>query len=177
MSVPFLRQPGRAGPFGALVDEMARAALDFCRVAETFGPDEFVAERPSDDPDGRSPRAICLHTCWAARGHLEFVRRARERPSVPEPDLFSTFTSRIERPSDVRPLLAEQVRFAEDTFEGVWDMTDEQCRALERPVRWGPRYDPEMMMEHTIVHLLRHRRQLERWRTPTGSTGGATIPA
>ena len=31
-------------------------------------------------------------------------------------------------------------------------------------VRWGPVYDPEMILEHGIVHLLRHRRQLERWR-------------
>ena len=40
---------------------------------------------------------------------------------------------------------------------------DEANRALEFTVLWGPRYDPEMILEHAVVHLLRHRRQLERW--------------
>ena len=28
-------------------------------------------------------------------------------------------------------------------------------------VRWGQLYDPEQLMEHAIVHILRHRRQIE----------------
>jgi hypothetical protein len=28
--------------------------------------------------------------------------------------------------------------------------------------RWGMRYNLEQMMEHAIVHILRHRRQIER---------------
>ncbi|RZL62393.1 MAG: hypothetical protein EOO93_08955 [Pedobacter sp.] len=27
--------------------------------------------------------------------------------------------------------------------------------------RWGQQYDVEQMMEHAIVHILRHRRQIE----------------
>ena len=30
-------------------------------------------------------------------------------------------------------------------------------------VRWGQRYDPEQILEHAIVHILRHRRQIERF--------------
>ena len=32
MATVFLKPPGRSGPFGALMDEYARAAEDFCRV-------------------------------------------------------------------------------------------------------------------------------------------------
>ena len=28
---------------------------------------------------------------------------------------------------------------------------------------WGQRYDPDQLMEHAIVHVLRHRRQIERF--------------
>ena len=42
-------------------------------------------------------------------------------------------------------------------------MSDEAVAAITFPVRWGPIYDPEMILEHAIVHLLRHRRQIERW--------------
>jgi len=43
------------------------------------------------------------------------------------------------------------------------EMSEEEVLALSFPVRWGPTYDPEMILEHAVCHLLRHRRQLERW--------------
>jgi len=30
-------------------------------------------------------------------------------------------------------------------------------------VRWGQRFDADQLMEHAIVHILRHRRQIERF--------------
>ncbi len=30
-------------------------------------------------------------------------------------------------------------------------------------VRWGQKYDVEQLFEHAIVHVLRHRRQIERY--------------
>ena len=41
--------------------------------------------------------------------------------------------------------------------------SEAEIQALSFTVRWGPRYDPEMILEHAICHYLRHRRQLERW--------------
>jgi hypothetical protein len=29
--------------------------------------------------------------------------------------------------------------------------------------RWGPRYDLEQLLEHAIVHVLRHRRQIDKF--------------
>ena len=65
--------------------------------------------------------------------------------------------------TDVRPLLAEAIMFTESTVEPLLEMSEEEVLALSFPVRWGPTYDPEMIVEHAICHLLRHRRQLERW--------------
>ena len=31
-------------------------------------------------------------------------------------------------------------------------------------VRWGQTYDAEQLMEHAIVHILRHRRQIEKFK-------------
>lgn len=41
----FVRHPGRPGAFGALMDEYARAAQDFCRVVETFDDSRFASEK------------------------------------------------------------------------------------------------------------------------------------
>ena len=44
MTTTFIRHPGLSGPFGALMDEYARAAEDFCRVVESFDLARFGSE-------------------------------------------------------------------------------------------------------------------------------------
>lgn len=160
MSVEFLRHPGRSGPFGALMDEYAHAAKDFCRVVEAFDEVRFIAERASNDPDTVSPRSVCAHVCGAAQRYAHYIRKARGVDCIEAYDLHP---SRIGRPSDVRGLLAEGVLLMEETVEPLLHLGDEGIQAISFVVRWGPRYDPEMLLEHAVCHVLRHRRQLERW--------------
>lgn len=160
MDHPFLLHPGRPGPFGALMDEYARAAEDFCRVALGFDASRFAAERKSDDANTASPRAICAHVCGAAHRYAHYVRKER---CVDFIERFDFDASRLTSPRDVRALVAEAVQFTESTVEPLLTATDADIQALSFTVRWGPRYDPEMILEHAVCHLLRHRRQLERW--------------
>jgi hypothetical protein len=169
----FLARPGLSGPFGALMDEYARAAEDFCRVLEGFPAARFAAERPSDDPDCRSPRAIARHACGAARRYADYVRRAR---GLPYEERFELGPAALATPGEARGLLRDALRYTEGALDGFYDASYEANRALEFPVRWGPRYDPEMLLEHAIVHLLRHRRQLERWETHGGAGGTPSAP-
>ncbi len=157
----FLDRPGLPGPFGALMDEYARAAEEFCRVVEGFPPEEFGAERPSDDPDTRSPRAIALHACSAAHRYSDYIRKAR---GLPFTDRFLLDPALLTKPGDTRGHLAAALRYTEEGLAGLYDAPEEVHTAVKFQVRWGPVYDPEMILEHAVVHLLRHRRQLERWR-------------
>jgi hypothetical protein len=75
MTTTFIRHAGRSGPFGALMDEYARAAEDFCRVVESFDRARFDAERPSNNPNTVSPRAISLHVVGAAHRYAHYIRR------------------------------------------------------------------------------------------------------
>jgi hypothetical protein len=156
----FLDRPGLPGPFGALMDEYARAADGFCGFVETLDPGTFGAERPSEDPDTVSPLAICRHVYGAARRYSDYVRKARGLPHV---DRFDVPPAAIGGPGDVRARLVEALRYTEGALEGLYDADESVYTAIRFPVRWGPTYDPEMILEHAIVHLLRHRRQLERW--------------
>ena len=160
MAISFIRHPGLSGPFGALMDEYARAAGDFCGVVESFDPARFVAERASNNPSTVSPHAICVHVCGAAHRYAHYIRKARGVDFV---DRYELDPSRLASPQDVRGLLAEAIIMTESTVEPLLGATEEEIQALSFPVRWGPRYDPEMIVEHAVCHLLRHRRQLERW--------------
>jgi len=160
MSTSFIRHPGRRGPFGALMDEYARAAEDFCQIVEAFDETRFSAERASDNPDTISPRAICIHVCGAAHRYAHYIRKARGVDFI---DRYQLEPSRLRSPLDVRGLLGEALVLTEDTVEPLLGASDEEIQALSFTVRWGPRYDPEMIVEHAVCHVLRHRRQLERW--------------
>ena len=142
------------------MDEYARAAGDFCGVVESFDPARFVAERASNNPSTVSPHAICVHVCGAAHRYAHYIRKARGVDFV---DRYELDPSRLASPQDVRGLLAEAIIMTESTVEPLLGATEEEIQALSFPVRWGPRYDPEMILEHAVCQLLRHRRQLERW--------------
>jgi hypothetical protein len=162
----WILHPGLGGPFAALLDEMARASEDFCRTVEKVPAELFVRERPSEDPDTVSVRAVCAHVIRAAYGHVNYIRRARrmEVLSPLPPERYGP-----EGPQDVRLLLHEALLYVEAGLEGLAEVPEAEVAAMTFPARWGPTYDPEMMMEHAVLHLLRHRRQLERW---PGGLGG-----
>jgi uncharacterized damage-inducible protein DinB len=49
------------------------------------------------------------------------------------------------------------------TLEGRWLMSDEEITSTVINSPWGVVYDLEQMLEHAIVHVLRHRRQIEKF--------------
>ena len=154
----FLDRPGQSGMFGALLDEYARAAEEFCRTVEALPEDRFHEERDSPDTETVSLAAICGHVAVAAWNYADYIRIARDLPRVPRPYEKEAVTT----PAALRPLLVATLRHTEATVEDC--PSDEAAlAALRFQVRWGPTYDPEMILEHAIVHLLRHRRQIERW--------------
>ena len=160
MTTTFIRHPGLSGPFGALMDEYARAAEDFCGVVERFDLARFDVERPSNNPSTVSPRAICLHVIGAAHRYAHYIRKARDVDFV---ERYEADPARLDSPRDVRALLTEGIVLTEETVEPLLKATEHEIQPLSFTVRWGPRYDPEMILEHAVCHLLRHRRQLERW--------------
>ena len=68
-------------------------------------------------------------------------------------------------PERLQPLLGAALRYTEATVAGLRadpTFATEEVSSILFPVSWGPVYDPEGMLEHGIVHVLCHRRQIER---------------
>jgi uncharacterized damage-inducible protein DinB len=163
MTAGFLDHPGLSGPFGALMDEYARAAGELCSVIEALPGERFERELPDPAIEFRTLRSVATHVARSAYGYASALRKARSLPR--------TLTGVIEvvAPADLRPHLAGALRYTEGALEGFYDASDEAITALRFEMPWGPIYDPEILLEHGIVHLLRHRRQVERW--PAGPPG------
>ena len=96
----------------------------------------------------------------AAHRYAHYIRKTRGIDFV---ERYEADPARLRSPGDVRALLIEGIVLTEDTVEPLLKATDQDIQALTFTVRWGPRYDPEMILEHAVCHVLRHRRQLERW--------------
>lgn len=145
----------RQGPLGALIDEYERAAGELARLVVGLSDEEYELVR---DPENEFPsiRTILAHVVAAGHGHAGLVRKAwgMERGSWSR-EGFSR--------EEAGPRLQAMLDYTTGTLEGKWTMTEDEMAAVQMRSGWGVVYDLEQLLEHTLVHVLRHRRQIERY--------------
>lgn len=148
----------RPGPVGALLDEYERAAAELRRLLERIPEAEYerIADAETADEDCRSVRAILGHVVGAGYSYADYLRGAFGMESSRPPR--GTYSR-----GEVLARFDDMLRYTRETLEGRWQMTDEEQSAVRIESRWGSTYDAEQILEHGIVHLLRHRRQIERF--------------
>lgn len=149
----------RPGAVGALMDEYERAAAELRRVVEPLADEAFERVRDADtaDPDCRSIQTVMTHVARAGYRYAFLMRQAFGMPAE-EP----TRTPPLSRQAAL-DALAAMLAHTVETLEGRWEMPDAAMEAVRIRSPWGVEYDLEQMLEHAIVHLLRHRRQIERF--------------
>jgi uncharacterized damage-inducible protein DinB len=100
---------------------------------------------------------------------MKHVIRASFNYAVAIRNAFGITTPRRDVPLPSRAECFDGLRaamaYTEETLEGHWEMTDDEIVAVKIDSAWGVKYDLEQMLEHAIVHILRHRRQIERFLT------------
>lgn len=147
----------RSGAIGALLDEYERAAIDLKLILENLSQKTFeeIFDRETKDEDCRSILTIMKHVVAAGYGYGNQIRNFLGiAPHKPE--------YKIETPLEAIRLLDKVLTFTANSVEGKWNLTEDEIIATRRETRWGF-YDIEMMFEHAIVHILRHRRQIEKF--------------
>ena len=156
-----MRESYRSGAIGALMDEYERAALELRRLIVRIPNDDFLrlVDSQTTDEDCRSVQTIMSHVVRAGYGYADYIREQFSIASTrPENKLLSREES-LEQ-------LDAALRYTVETLEGKWEMSAEEISATVINSRWGAVYDVEGLLEHAIVHILRHRRQIEKfiWR-------------
>lgn len=156
-----MRETYRDGAIGALMDEYERAASELVRLIERIPEEDFVrvVDSRTKDEDCRSVQTIMSHVVRAGYGYADYIREQFSIASArPQPRLLSRRES-LEQ-------LGAALRYTAQTLEGRWEMSDEEIAATVIESRWGVVYNVEGLLEHAVVHILRHRRQIEKfiWR-------------
>ncbi|MCA9316350.1 MAG: hypothetical protein R3F05_03035 [Planctomycetota bacterium] len=142
---------GGARALVALHERELRRFVEVWRAAAADG----VRLPASDDPDCASLEALLSHVLRAARGYLLWCCRVL---GLPDPGVDAV-------PDDVAGRLDAYVEHVLERWDGPLKDVDGKTGELEVfPAPWGPAYCVDAMLEHAVMHPLRHTNQLLRAR-------------
>ncbi|MDE3249460.1 MAG: DinB family protein [Bacteroidota bacterium] len=148
----------RTGAVGALLDiyenEVESLITVIGGISEHFL--KRVLDPTTDDPNCRSIQSILTHVVHAGFGYAVSIRKIKSPAEQrPEPENHPTISAYILS-------LHRMFTYTEDTLQLF---TDNELRITENKDKimtgWHQQYDPEQLMEHAIVHIMRHQRQIE----------------
>ena len=153
-----MRESYREGAVGALMDEYERAVWELRQLVGRIAEEDAlrVVDPATEDEACRSVQTIMSHVVNAGYGYADLLRKLFSIPSTRPP---KALLSHGEYPEQLDAVLA----YTAETLEGRWRMTDEEISGAIINSGWGVRYDIEQLLEHAIVHVLRHRRQIEKF--------------
>lgn len=152
------RKEYRKGAVGALMDEYERAAEDLLEIIRSIHADSYdlVRDTVTQDENCRSIQTIFSHVVSSGYSYADYLRQQFGIPSRrPERKLLLY--------AEALPEFGRMLRYTIETLENRWEMPDDEMLKTVIHSRWGQTYDTEQLLEHAIVHLLRHRRQLDKF--------------
>ena len=148
----------RKGAVGALMDEYERASAELKTILNKMSAGDFVkiVDQNTKDEDCRSVQTIMNHVVRAGYGYSNYIRK----------EFGINSDSPVYQINDADEAISHFDRMLEytvQTLEGKWEMPDEEMNKIKIITRWGTTLHMETLLEHAIVHILRHRRQIERF--------------
>ncbi|MGI8583660.1 MAG: DinB family protein [Chitinophagaceae bacterium] len=151
--------PYRQGAIGALLDIYEQAISDLRKVIEDI-PDEaltIIIYPPTTDENCKSIQAILSHVVSSGYGYATNIHNIKGN-NIKRPD--KTFHSTIK---EYLAALTKVFTYTETVFKEIKDNELEQfANSLKIKTAWGQLYDIEQMTEHAIIHILRHKRQIDK---------------
>lgn len=148
------------GAIGALLDEYERAVEELKTLIRSISPTELtdIVDYETNDEDCRSIETILVHVIRA--GHNYSISIRNHQGETLEPATSASFQTT----TGFCAGLDKMFEAAEKLFQDYPEIALEEYTVDKKMhVSWGQRYDVEQLMEHAIVHILRHRRQIERF--------------
>jgi hypothetical protein len=143
------------GAFGALYGEYERAVYEYMNLIDNISEENYlkIVDSNTKDTDCRSISTITNHVINSGYTYLNYYN-THYKLGLSFADFSVTFQNKNE--------LLETV--LKDTKElllilAKWDI--EKLFESSMLTTWRQDYDFEQLFEHAIVHILRHRRQVE----------------
>jgi len=149
------------GASGALLDEYEKSLEELIRVVNTISQSQLLAivDPETKDEDCKSIQTILTHVVQSGYTYVVEIRKGLGE-EIQYKD--KTLLREIEA---YKVALRKMFKFNEQLFIDYPNLTLYEPDANKKiKVRWGQLYDVEQLFEHAIVHILRHRRQIEKFK-------------
>jgi uncharacterized damage-inducible protein DinB len=149
----------RQGAVGALLDIYEQAISDFKKMIEDI-PDRavpIIVDPHTTDENCKSIQTILSHVVHSGYGYTTNIHNLKGY-NIQRPDKTSHLTIK-----EYLEDLTNVFTYTENIFKEIKDDELEQFDdSLKIKSAWGQSYDIEQMTEHAIVHIFRHKRQIEK---------------
>lgn len=149
------------GSKGALLDEYEKAIHELIGVLSGISDSDLIeiVDFDTKDSDCRSIQTLLSHVVHSAFGYAHYIYVHKGHSNVrPEKTKHTNVGEYIRDLEKIIP-------FNKIVFADIRDPELEEFdNDLKIKVPWGQTYDIEQLMEHAIVHILKHRRQIERFK-------------
>ncbi len=150
----------RNSPVGALMDEYERVTEDLKNVLKVIDQQNYdaVVDPLTKDPDCISIKRIMNHVVGAGYGYSNLIRKLFGESFAQRKESYE-----VDTPQAACRELDDMLAYTVVTLENKWDVNLDDLENKIIKASWGQNYDFEQMLEHAIVHILRHRRQIEKF--------------
>lgn len=146
----------RQGAIGSLLDEYERALEELKSVLQKTSAENYSRIVEGEDEHCRSIQVIMNHVVRAGYGYSKYIRDALSMEAKPIEDKQIPQT-------EIGDGVDKMFAYTAAIFEGERKITDEEMENIHFKTRWSETYNIDQLMEHAIVHILRHRRQIEKF--------------
>lgn len=146
------------GATGALLDEYEKSLNELIKIIQDISSKQLIEiiDHETKDEDCKSVQTILTHVVQSGYTYVVEVRKwLGEEVQYKNKNILSSI-------DDYILALNKMFHFNEQLFEDYPNLPLHKHESNKKiKVRWGQKYDVEQLFEHAIVHILRHRRQIE----------------
>jgi uncharacterized damage-inducible protein DinB len=149
-----------SGAIGAILDEYEKAVTELQRQLNKVSNKDLITivDEKTEDSDCKSIQTVLTHIVRSGYCYIIEIRKSLgEQINFVEKRTFNNV-------DEYQNELKKMFKYNEQLFEDYPNLRLEETN-LEKKilVKWGQQYDVEQLLEHAIVHILRHRRQIDRF--------------
>ncbi len=148
------------GAAGAILDEYEKSIIELKNVIKDISEDLLIkiVDLDTQDEDCKSIANILTHVVQSGYTYVVEIRKWIGENATYREKAFFNSASAYEKALD------NMFDYNVDLFEDYPNLLNEEKNHTEKlTTRWGGVYDVEQLLEHAIVHILRHRRQIEKF--------------
>lgn len=140
----------------ALVDEYKRAVVDYKKILKNISNEEFnlIRDKEATDPDCKSIQTVSFHIIQSGYTYANYIESITSNDWLEYKEEISSTDIAIEE-------IDKMMVYTKESFHENWYKTNKELEKYSFKTRWNVTYDLEQLLEHAIVHILRHRRQVE----------------